>query len=183
MKRLLSRISIAVFLALVLLLISTFALPVMTAQAASTPECWSVHVGISNYQYLNDLTYCDDDAEDIAAELIPVWGSSHVRTLIDSQASKSGILDAISWLANNAGADDTVMFTYSGHGASAGYICPYNSSLYSYSYDISASELASALQAIQADKIVVILDMCFAGKFQNSLWLALLMSIHGRTLG
>jgi hypothetical protein len=169
MKRLLSRVSIAVLLALILLLVTTFALPVMSAQAASTPECWSVHVGISNYQYLNDLDYCDDDAEDIAAELSPVWGSSHVRTLIDSQASKSGILDAISWLASNADADDTVMFTYSGHGASTGYICAYNSSLYSYSNDISISELASALQAIQADKIVVILDMCFAGKFQNSL--------------
>ena len=169
MRKLSSKISIAVFLALVSFLIAAFALPAMPAQADSTPECWGVFVGVSDYQYISDLSYCDDDARDLSNILSPVWGSSHVTTLIDSQASKAGILDAIDWLADNAGAEDTVLFTFSGHGSSLGYICPYNALAYSYANDISTTELANAINEIAAGKIVVVLDSCFAGKFQSSL--------------
>src|SRR4030042_1153920 len=116
MKKFLSKVSIAVFMVLVLFIVSTFALPVMPAQAASTPECWAVLVGVSNYQYIGDLSYCDDDAQELSDALSPVWGDSHVRLLVDSQATKANILVAIDWLADNADADDTVLFSFSGHG-------------------------------------------------------------------
>jgi hypothetical protein len=169
MKKFLSSISIAVFLALVLFLVSTFILPVVPAQAASTPECWAVLVGVSNYQYLNDLNYSDDDARELSQSLSPVWGSSHIRLLTDSQATKTAILSAISWLASNADSDDTVLFSFSGHGSSRGYFCPYNSLTYSNSNDISSSELANALRVVQAGKFVVVLDSCYAGTFQSNL--------------
>ena len=169
MKKFLSKVSIAVFLALILFLVATFALPVTPAQAASNPECWAVLVGVSNYQTVSDLDYADDDALELSQELSPFWGESHITVLIDSQATKAGILAAIDWLADSADADDTVLFSFSGHGASGGYLCPYNSSLYSSTYDISASELANSFQSVQAGKIIIILENCFAGAFQNAL--------------
>ena len=171
MKKFLSKVSIAVFLALVLFIVSTMALPVMPAQAASTPEYWAVIAGVSNYQYISDLTYADDDAQELSDALSPVWGSSHIRLLLDDQATKANIIDAIDWLVDNADADDTVLFCFSGHGDdfSSGYFYPYNSLTTSYTNDISSSQLATALLPINAGKIVVILDICHAGAFQNNL--------------
>ncbi len=167
MKKLVSKISLAVFIALVTFLITTFVLPCAAAQAASTPQCWGVFAGVSDYRTINDLRYCDDDARELYGAFSPVWGTSNTRLLVDSQASKSGLLSAISWMAANADADDTVVFTFSGHGSSAGVFCPWDYS--STSTGISTSELANALNAVQAGKIIVVLDVCYAGQFQASL--------------
>ncbi|OGN98182.1 MAG: hypothetical protein A2Y89_02385 [Chloroflexi bacterium RBG_13_51_18] len=169
MKKVLSKISIAVFLALALFLVITLALPVMPAQADSTPECWAVLVGVSNYQTITDLYYADDDARDLSQELSPVWGENHITLLIDSQATKTGILAAIEWLADNAGPDDTVLFSFSGHGASGGYLCPYDGISGFFSTFISSSELANAFRSVQAGKIMFILGNCYSGAFQNAL--------------
>jgi uncharacterized repeat protein (TIGR02543 family) len=171
MGKILSRISIAVILALVLFIVVTLALPVMPARAASDPECWAVIVGVSDYKYLNDLNYCDDNAREISRKLSPVWGEDHVRVLTDSQATRANILDAIDWMADNADDDDTVLFSFSGHGSDylSGYFCPYDALLTSLSNDISSSQLASAFWAVNAEKTVIILDICHAGKFQSIL--------------
>ncbi|MBN1160578.1 MAG: caspase family protein, partial [Dehalococcoidales bacterium] len=179
MNKLLSRVSVAVFLALVLLIVVTLVLPVASAQADSITECWAVLAGVSDYKYnIGDLSYCDDDVRDFSNILSPVWGADHVRTLIDSQASKANILNNIDWLASNAGPEDTVLFYFSGHGADYqdGYFCPYDSLTYSWANDVSSSELAAAFQPVQAGKIVVILDICHAGEFQAN------MGIGGRVI-
>ncbi len=148
-----------------LLLLTAFILPCAPAQAAdSDPQCWGVFVGVSDYEFINDLYYGDDDAVDFYNTFAPVWGTSNTRLLVDSQAAESDILDAISWLAENADVNDTVVFTYSGHGSESGALCPYD-----ITFDgsgISPRELSEALDQIQAEKIVVILDMCYAGKAQ-----------------
>jgi hypothetical protein len=48
MKRILSKISLASFLALIMLLVTTFVIPSTPAQAvvADEPECWGVFIGI-----------------------------------------------------------------------------------------------------------------------------------------
>lgn len=168
MKKVLSRVSIAVFIALALFLVSTFALPCLPAQAAATPECWAVLVGVSDYQsvYVNDLDYCDDDAQELYNALSPVWGASHIRLLKDSQATKANILSGISWMASNADASDTVFFSFSGHGRVGGWLCPYDTSPYNYNYDIHANQLADAFWWVNAGKTVIILDICHAGAFQ-----------------
>jgi hypothetical protein len=171
MKKILSGISVAVFLSLVLSIVATLALPVMPARAASGPECWAVIVGVSDYKYINDLEYCDDDAREISQELSPVWGEDHVRVLTDSQATRANIFSAIDWLADNADANDTVFFSFSGHGSDYlnGYFCPYDALPISISNDISSSQLASAFWSVDAGKTVILLDICYAGKFQSSL--------------
>jgi uncharacterized caspase-like protein len=171
MQKTLAKMPFAVFLALSLFVIAALALPVAPARAAEGPECWAVLVGVSEYKNFDNLTYCDDDAEDLYDVLGPAWGESHVRLLTDSQATKANILDAIEWLAANAGAEDTVIFTFSGHGSNYlnGYLCPYDSLLTSWNNDISSSRLASAFEPVNAGQIVVMLDICYAGEFQNPL--------------
>ena len=168
MKKFVSKISLVFFIALVMLLVTTFILPCTPTQADETdPECWGVFVGVSDYEVINDLDFCDDDARDFYEVFSPIWGMSNTKLLVDSQATKSNIMDAISWMIANADADDTVTLTFSGHGADTGALCPYDIGV--TNLGISKVELSSALNAIQAEKIVVILDICYSGKFEVTL--------------
>ncbi len=81
---------------------------------------WAVIIGISDYagdEY--DLEYCDDDAWDFYNALINKYGwlPDHIIILIDDQATKANILDAINWMRINEGPGDEVVFFYSGHGS------------------------------------------------------------------
>jgi ribosomal protein L21E len=171
MKKLLSRVSLAAFIALALLIISTFALPCLAAQADAS-ECWAVIAGVSDYIYGDmDLDYCDNDAQDLYDVLSPIWGDSHIRLFKDWQANKANILAGISWMAENANANDTVFFSFSGHGSGSGdgYFCPADSLTDSAANYISSIELANAFAAVDASNIVVVLDTCFSGMFANNM--------------
>jgi len=177
LKRLFSKKFISVFLVLMALIVTTFVLPCLPAQAAiGDPDCWGVIIGISNYQNISDTWYGADNAEAIYDEISPAWGTNNVQLLTNSEAKKSDILDAIAWLATKATSDDTVLFDFNGHGGSGPYLCTYDSLPYSWSNDISAAELALAFRAVHAGKIIIILDNCFAGNFKDEL------SANGRVI-
>jgi hypothetical protein len=76
---------------------------------------YAVVIGISDYETdANDLTYCDEDADEWAAYLN---GEGYtVKKLVDSQATYQGIWNAMDWLSSIAGPDDACVITYSGHG-------------------------------------------------------------------
>jgi hypothetical protein len=171
MRKILSRISVTIILALVLFIVATLTVPVMPTRAASDPECWAVIVGVSDYEYINDLHYCDDDALEIAQELSPVWGEDHVKVLTDSEATKANILGAIDWLAESADTNDTVFFSFTGHGSNYlnGYFCPYDTLPDSPNNSISSAQLESAFWSVDSGKTVIMLDICFAGKFESNL--------------
>jgi hypothetical protein len=171
MGKIFSKASICSLLLLVTLLVTAFILPCAPAQAAeSDPQCWGVFVGISNYLDSDScppLGYSDEDAQEFSQALSTAWGSEHMSILIDSQATKANIFSAIAWLAENAGPDDLVVFTYSGHGASGGYLTTYDCT--NHSSMISADELANALASVNASRVVIILENCYAGAFRDAL--------------
>jgi len=168
MRNLLSKTPVYLLLVTVFLLLSAFILPVTPAIAAETdPQCWGVFAGVSDYEFINDLDYADDDAIDLYSVFTPVWGAANTRLLVDSEASKADILDAIGWMADNAGENDTVVFTFSGHGTDLGELCTYD--FYSSNSGISTTVLYQALSQVKAEKIVVIIDVCHAGEFQYML--------------
>jgi len=128
--------------------------PVYAQQSES--ECWAVLIGVSDYQYFDNLNYADDDARELSQLLSPIWGADHVKLLTNSAATKAGIRDAMTnWLASREMANDVVLFFWSGYGDAAGYLLPYDSLTYSYGNDISADELDSWLGTLDSEKIVV----------------------------
>jgi hypothetical protein len=165
-KRALSTVSIIVFIAPIVVIGTMLTIPCTPVYAEETEsECWAVIVGVSDYQYIDDLSYADNDAQSLAGQLSPVWGDDHIKLLTDSMATRQDIGDAITnWLDPRENEDDTVLFFFSGHG-SRGYICPYDSLQTSYANDINAYQLSLWLHRLESRNIIVIIDSCYSGSF------------------
>lgn len=78
-------------------------------------------VGVANYPTVSTLPETVlDDARDVAALLRSPdhcgYPAAQVEILLDEQATANGIRDGLRRLAQAAGADDTVVVYFSGHG-------------------------------------------------------------------
>ncbi len=171
MKRILNRFLLALIcgtLAAVLLLMPVqMCLPAYAAEPES--ECWAVIVGVSEYKSYDEQPYCADDAQELASRLISVWGDDHVKLITNSAATKQAIKNAITdWLASNAGTNDVVLFYFSGMAErDKASFAPYNA--YYKGTWIYASELDDWLSVLNSEKMVVILEISHAGRFEKEL--------------
>jgi len=129
------RIRWVLLFSILILFLLTLSIPMQPRSAVYADETeveyWAVLVGISDYLYFDyegDTWFGRDNAEDLYAQLAPIWGEDHIALLVESAATKAGIEDAIySWLAPREDADDVVLFFFSGHGGEYlgdYYICP-----------------------------------------------------------
>ena len=122
-------------------------------------EYWALIVGVSNYQYIEDLYYSYNDARELQEKLAPIWGEDHIKLLVDYEATKANIEDAIkNWLEPHEDTNDVVLFYFSGHGGEYlgdYYIAPYDALLYSYANDIRDNELASWLAGSQLCNLTI----------------------------
>jgi hypothetical protein len=162
---------VGAILAVLLMPIQALFMPVLAETSA--PELWAVLVGVKEYQcpfcifdkewnvYPVGLKHPDDNARDLAAQLSPISGEDHIKLVLNDQATTVGIYYALQWLAEKADANDTALLYYCGHSA------PQN--LGSYDYLITDRRLAEWLDGIHAQKVVVILDTCYAGSFSKEL--------------
>ena len=148
-------------------------------------------IGIGRYlpgQGIQDLDGPGPDAEAVAATLIADFGfpTENVRLLRDSQASRSGILEALDQLIVNIAPGDYLLIYYSGHAARrigfAGYAdrCRYGSNhsgglpprLFPRdrrAADGSASGPAAAFQKLDRKAAVFgILDTCFSANLMRN---------------
>ncbi len=146
---------------------------------------WAILVGITDYQYLDDLYYPGNDVDDMTRVLMDMCGfpRDHIFTYKDGLATRNGIKNALSQLARKAGSADLVVFYFSGHGEyqavpdsppldeADGYdevICPYDSLSNSYENDITDDEIQSWLSAIPSRNTVAIFDSCGSGGMTRS---------------
>ncbi len=137
---------------------------------------WAVIIGISKYQHskrngLTNLIFADDDAKAFARSLHNVgWSESHIKLLINEQASKRNIEIALeSWLSK-AGPNDQVVLFWAGHG----FPDPENpEKVYFATYDTDISipatgyrmdRVRSALEEIKSKNVILLADTCHAGK-------------------
>lgn len=77
-------------------------------------------VGIGQYEFpeIDDLDLPPADALAMAQAVIGLGNpETLVKVLLDGQATKANMQAGLTWLADNAGADDLAIFFYSGHGA------------------------------------------------------------------
>ena len=140
-------------------------------------------MGISDYLNLSDLHYADDDAQDIYNRLVSAgWVPAEITLLIDSQATKTAIQNAIGNVtAQVPQSQDLFLFFFSGKGGQGTdstppyesdnldeYLYPYDSLTDSFNNDIMDDQLNTLLNAIVATKVVIIDSPC-SGGFVNDL--------------
>jgi hypothetical protein len=169
---------VAIFFIATVLAVLPGLIPPYEVACAQEPEseCWAVMVGVADYEWLEDLPYCDDDARELSQLLSPVWGEDHIKLLLDSQATRANILGALDWLAEKEDADDTVLFYFSGYGG-RGILCPYDTAAtYTPATLLSEGELNDELNRLDSKKMTIILDTGNAGEFQ------LVLSASGRVI-
>ena len=133
-------------------------------------------IGVGQYDELSELgqTPCND-ASDIAELLVNPkycgYVDSNVEVLVEKKATKVAIVGALQKLASEATPRDTVVVYFSGHGAQklsgpneGTYLCPpgYKRD-YPRETGLEAYEFTQLLQAIPAERILVIIDACHAG--------------------
>ncbi len=127
-----------------------------------------------------DLPNTVDDAVGLANILTDsarcAFPPSQVHLLTGSKATRTDILSTLDALAQSTTAQSTVIIYFSGHGyrvtSPTGefyYLMPYGYDLNRlYQTAISGAEFTSRLQAIPAQKILVLLDCCYAGGFDET---------------
>ncbi|NCD22528.1 MAG: hypothetical protein EOL90_06275 [Spartobacteria bacterium] len=136
----------------------------------------AVICGISDYDgTINDLTYCDDDAQDLYDLLLTGsnWEAGNVQLLLNNQATEGNIQAAIAAMGAASQPGDVNLFFFSGHGGDDmpdtdgdeggdgydEYLCPYMI----MDTEITDDELSDWLDALPTDNIIVLLDTCHSG--------------------
>ena len=139
---------------------------------------YALIVGVSDYAEINDLDYCDEDATDwyyyldgIGYDNIVVLGDGHPSDYpkYDGLATKANILLELENLCSGKDSGDIIAFIFSGHGAAFDRtqhtICPYDTSAYTWDYDIFDYELAPIIGGSEAGQIFMFFDSCSSGGF------------------
>lgn len=145
--------------------------------AAAPPHArlYAVLVGVSAYADPTlKLTYADDDARDLdallRAQISRQYGAVETRLLVDEGATAANILDALTWLQQMAGPDDTAILFFAGHGLTDErqrfYFLPVEATPDAArlrSSAISEAQLRDAIGAI-AGKVLFFIDACHSGQ-------------------
>jgi len=134
---------------------------------------YAIVAGISDYPGTElDIYYAADDAVAMSSILVDLYGFDEVQCLVDQDATRESILNAIDDTKNMANENDEVVFFFSGHGAKLtpatgqGQVAivtwgeenpePYPEFLWD-------KELKVAFRGFETDRIVFIFDCCLAG--------------------
>jgi len=141
----------------------------------STAKKYAIIIGIADYKgTINDLNYCDDDAQDFNNVLLNKygWEKNQITLLINGEATKTAIFEAIDDVTKKAKENDEVIFFYSGHGGNSNHdadydeekrdecIVPWEDSFDSLIWD---GELKEAFEDCLSKRIMFYFDCCYSG--------------------
>jgi hypothetical protein len=153
------------------LLLLADATPMTSASDLVEPvgEIYGVIVGVSGYLHIDDLNTPDDGARQMAHQLQDIWGKkAHLRLLLNQDATRNRIGEAIYWLASSVDEDDLTLFYFTGHGGADG-LAPHDAQRDSSSHDITPEVLDRWLDALSSKRVIVIIDSCKAGGYAMEL--------------
>jgi hypothetical protein len=132
-----------------------------------------------------DLPNTVNDAEGLAGVLRDpdrcAYPVAHVQLLTGEAARREPILNALQWLTDRTATDPaaTALVFFSGHGYETPtyYLLPYGYELLDLAgTSIAGSDFTARLQAIRAQKLIVLLDCCHAGGMADAKGLPLAKS-------
>jgi hypothetical protein len=156
----------------------TLSWPTPPPEWSTTGTYYAVIDGISDYQAISDLSYCDEDATDWYNHLngmgyeCHVWGDGHTSDypVHHGKATEYNVRNDIQALAAVADAGDTVVYCTSGHGSGDGngyaYLCMWDCDVGSNGYDgdYTDDELAADISLCAAGvNVFVFIDHCYSG--------------------
>jgi len=135
---------------------------------------YAIVIGISDYPGTSaDLSYADDDAEDMYSALTTLYDfdADNVTKYVDVEATRDKILTAIESIGSQATSADEVVFFFSGHGgrgkANDGDRELVDECIWAHDgtnlVPIWDGELAAEFAGYKTSRIVFIFDSCYAG--------------------
>jgi len=137
---------------------------------------WAIIIGISKYQFsgqngLTNLVFADDDAKVFARSLYNLgWSESHVKLLINEEATRRKIMIALkSWLTK-AGPEDQIILFWAGHGYpdpedfEKVYLATHDTDISIPATGYRMDEVRRALEEIGSKNVILLADTCHAGK-------------------
>ena len=161
-------------------LAATAPIPATSPPGPTSPvrQRWAVLVGVSDYRAgtgIPHLAFAAKDARDFAALLrrrgLP---QDNVKMLLDREATKAAVEQALKTWVRKAGKDDVIILFWSGHGypdpedPSIAYFACHDSRLNDPASAIEMGEVRRWLERRGARNVVVIADTCHAGKVIRS---------------
>ncbi|MCK4790409.1 MAG: caspase family protein [Desulfobacteraceae bacterium] len=137
---------------------------------------WAVVIGISNYKILGqtglaNLIFADDDARAFARTLKNLrWSNSHIKLILNKQATKRNIEIALeSWLSK-AGPNDQIILFWAGHGfpdpedPEKVYFACHDTDISIPATGCRMDRVRAILEERKAKNVIVLADTCHAGK-------------------
>ena len=130
---------------------------------------WAVVVGVARYAHMPVLKYADDDAYQIYAFLKSPEGGAisdrQIKVLIDEDASRQKIIDALQEQFGKADANDVVMLYYSGHGVNGAFL-PIDFD--GYNNKLFHEEINQIMENSEAKHKLCMIDACYAGSMTDA---------------
>jgi len=144
------------------------------------PRRVALVVGLDSYEdpALGSLQFAAKDAQDLAAVLRdPRWGDFDQVRVLTGQASRDQLWQALHQASRDLHRDDTFLLYFAGHGTldlaggrTSLYLLPSEARLHRAPVEgIALDDLEQELQALGAQRRVLVVDACYAGSGRSSL--------------
>lgn len=140
------------------------------------PQGHALLIGVADYRFVTSLPVAvRNDVQDLSRTLsaqdLCGYEPANVVELLDAQATRAAVMEALENLASRVGPEDTACVYFSGHGAVLDEATYEDSFLLTVESDlaelpttaISANEFAIALMKVKAKRLLVFVDACHAG--------------------
>lgn len=144
--------------------------PVPPGRISIAGEYWALIIGIDKYAYVPPLDTAVKDAVAVRELLIERYGFRRERIieLLDEHATRTNIEDALFKLGQDAGAEDSVLIYYAGHGQTdteklRGWWVPVEGKEQSPGTFINNASIRDAVSAMKARHVYLVADSCFSG--------------------
>ncbi|MCB0705950.1 MAG: caspase family protein [Saprospiraceae bacterium] len=127
-------------------------------------KIWAVVIGVGRYGHMPVLKFTDDDAYQIYAFLKSPQGGAipddQIRLLIDEEATREHIMEAMQETFLRADRNDVVLFYFSGHGVEGSFL-PVDFD--GYNNLLRHEDITKLLGKSQAKHKIVLADACHSG--------------------